>query len=416
MLPLLFLHSILLTLSGCSFLSPFSEEDKNKEVVSEKSEEEKSEPEKSKETITELKGASSRSSNSPEIEILQGAKTYYHDGLYTLARESFLSLKESYPSSAYLEFAEIKAADASYEIADFVQAEKDYSSFIDNHPSSSSRQYALFRAGLSAESSSGGVGRDITPLERAVDYYDKCIASDEGSPFARASIKRRVKILDKLAKNEDFIARYYAKADITTASIKRAESAREVRGKLARAKRESEKVLEESSPRSNVKKISLKRLKAPSILQGRPVILSTTRKAAKDPRSQENYTLFASSQLDSLQRDELLELSGDKPLLGRVECVFEPTKVVLIELPQKLNDDYIKEHFHILANRDGVLRLSIPEVGAAPRNIDCFGSGDLVLASNGSLSLSNVKEAYLLALHYPPKLVISILSKSSNRR
>jgi len=158
---------------------------------------------------TEIKAASARSVGTPQQVLLTTAKDHYAAGLFSLAKESFLGLSESYPTGPYAEFAKLKAADSSFEMSDYVESSKEYEQFVQSHPSSPSLDYALFRTARSAELSSGGIGRDASPLERSLGFYDQLITKFPESPFALAARKHKPEVLRLLAAHEHFVADYY---------------------------------------------------------------------------------------------------------------------------------------------------------------------------------------------------------------
>ncbi len=159
--------------------------------------------------VTEgAKTKDSKSVDTPEDELLSKAQKLYESGMYSLARESFSALKLAYPLGPHAELAEIKIADSYFDSSDYAQAASSYEDFAKSRPTSLSTPYALFRAARSRQLSSSGVGRDSSPLERALEYYDKFLTQYPDTIYTDEAKKGRIETLKDLCAYEEKIIKF----------------------------------------------------------------------------------------------------------------------------------------------------------------------------------------------------------------
>ena len=169
------------------------------------------EPKEIKESV---KGEeNSVSVDTPESNLIRTGKRLYYAGLYSLAKEHFQSLRNGYPTSPYVEFAEIKSADCSFESREFPAAATAYEEFTKNHPGSKALAYMTYRAGLSYQQAHTGVGRDSTFLEKALEFYNKFLEQFPDSVYAPAVKKFRAETVEALAAHERKIVAFYKKKE-----------------------------------------------------------------------------------------------------------------------------------------------------------------------------------------------------------
>jgi outer membrane assembly lipoprotein YfiO len=142
-------------------------------------------------------------------DIFHNAKHLYYSGLYTVARENFETLRDSYAPGPYAEFGAIKAADAAFEGSEFDQAAQSYSEFVSNYPSSKSKPYAMLRIGRSYQLSQKGLGRDPAGLEKARDAYQKLIEEFPDSTYADAARRYRAEVIEGLGNYEKLVMEFY---------------------------------------------------------------------------------------------------------------------------------------------------------------------------------------------------------------
>jgi outer membrane assembly lipoprotein YfiO len=161
--------------------------------------------------------------DTPEDKLLDDAQELYSSGLFTVARDSFQSLQMSYPVGAYAEYAQIKVADCSFLAREYDIAAGQYENFIKDHPVHSANPYITFKIGLSHYLHNKGSGRDITPLEQALIYFNKTVTQYPNTTYAKVAKDYIKKTEKKLASHNKLVSQFYDNLGYKDASIDRLE-------------------------------------------------------------------------------------------------------------------------------------------------------------------------------------------------
>ena len=82
-------------------------------------------------------------------ELVQDGVDYFEDGKYKKAVESFEKLRDWYPFSRYAILAELKIADAYFNLESYADAIFAYEEFEQLHPRNEAIPYVIFRIGRS---------------------------------------------------------------------------------------------------------------------------------------------------------------------------------------------------------------------------------------------------------------------------
>lgn len=351
---------------------------------------------------TELKAASSRSVQAPQDVLLEEAKRYYLSGLYSLARENFLALAESYPTGPYTEFSILKAADALFEQGDFEEAAKEYEGFTKTYPSSTSMPYAMFRAGRSSQLSSGGVGRDATPLERAKNFYTEVGERFPKSTYAEAALRERTVVLKQLSAHESFISDFYYAQEAEVAADARASLANDLERQAAMSAKQNNSSKNSDSLRARAGGLD------------RPAIATVARvEDQAETLPQSDAKAFSTNQeilvTDTLRDNDFAAVDSRGTTIGKVECSDKSEKFVFIGTSSRITDTkFLTENRRVRA-QNGMLSVTLPDVTARPRTMNCFGENDLVISSEGLITLNGVQEGMVFSVDSPPRIAIAIL-------
>jgi outer membrane protein assembly factor BamD len=349
----------------------------------------------------ELSASSSQAVSTPQGELFETAKGYFASQLYSLAEESFTALRDSYPQGPYLQFAEIKLADIAFLSNDFDVAAQRYQEFVQSHPASPSAPYALYRAARSSQLSTRGVGRDITPVQKAVEQYKELSERYADSPYAQIGEKARLEAQKMVVAHERYVQNFYEEQEQYDAAEARAASFREEKKKYV----QHALVIEKNEQRREARKGSanLKKLPRPRLV----VAARSKDKKVVDVSGDSLRAMLTEYEVkDSFKADRLTVPEG-LVTIERVSCHSEgERKFVFIHLSKELNDQkFIKDHL-ILLSRSGVLSLKLPQATSEPRSVDCFDPSDLIISSNGIVTVRGVQRAELLELNNPPRLVL----------
>jgi outer membrane protein assembly factor BamD len=169
----------------------------------------------------EVVKASLTVSTTDQLRLLKEAQEAFEKELFTLARDAFEKLKNSYPLGPYAEFADIKIADSYFAQGQYSSAATRFESFIKEHPASASFEYALMKAGRSFQLSNKGVGRDPSSLLRALEYYSKLIDQYPQGTYYQEAVRFKAETRVSLAEHERSVLQYYRKNGYDAAYEKR---------------------------------------------------------------------------------------------------------------------------------------------------------------------------------------------------
>lgn len=359
---------------------------------------EKKEPE-----LKELKAASSTTIDLSDRELFEQAKRHYTISLYSAAQGDFETLRDSFPSGPYREFAEIKIADSMFEQHEYLPAAAAYEDFVKNTPTSAAAPYATMRAGRSYQLAARGVGRDMTSVEKSVDLYDQLIKRYPTSPYAESARELRHSALEMLAEHERFISEFYEKKENEKAAAIREASFKERSKKVTDEDKKSKEILVSHTLKNSgalsspaILKATIVRPKREKLVPPQVVGVGATRNISKQQLSTDNSNSLTS------------ESNAHGMFIERVECQLKGQRIVAIYLSG------IKESPSISAGkvtgRGNSLMVKIPNTAAQAEVQDCFGKGDLSIGKDGTVSvvgsLPTGVSAQVMSVDSPPRVLL----------
>lgn len=347
------------------------------------------EPESDKDQdAKEIKAKTKSSLDLPELELFSNAKRQYQSGLYSISRDSFSAIKDNYPTGPFAEFSELKIADSHFENRDYQSAALAYDEFTKNRPASSALPYALLRSGRSYELSSSGVGRDPTPLHKALESYASLIDRFPNSVYTSAGRYYKRGVEELLASYEQQVINFYEEKNKTRAKDVRDREFQKKYGSLS----------SEFEAGSYDKKASLavgptsedKLINAKQILQKLPPVNMTQPSLQDSPKT------------------ERAALPDGKFLVAAVSCDPHEKLVVLSLEPKPQNAIAGLE-----ANKHGdAIEIHIAElttVGEETKSYTCFSEGDLTISSSGLLTLrGEAQSATALYVENPARVILTL--------
>lgn len=332
--------------------------------------------------VTEITPGKAERVEGPESEVVQFAKQLYAAGLYSVAQDSFASLRESYPLSPYTELAEIKLADADYENKQYDAAALRYEEFLKNHPASPSTAYVLLRAARSHHLSFGGLGRDISPLNQAITLYEQLIKQYPQSPYTLAAADFRQECVETIAEYERSVGRFYAKQGSQEAALARFDYTKnQVEPLVENAKAHSAKVHEQFEH-------------ARSFITQSPALAEPP--AAKPVRLPEGVMAA------SLQP---LPVSPNGLYVEKVDCNTGEKRRVIIYLSRRIDDQEFTAKLRDIRGT-GAIELQLPGAVSREINMTCFQNMPLTVSSSGMLRLQGATQATGFTLSTPPRVVL----------
>ncbi len=137
----------------------------------------------------------------------------YRYGKYFNAIKSFKEIINRYPFSHQAVEAELKAADCSYHMEQYSEAEILYNSFEDHHPSSKSLPYVLYQKGMCNYRQIDRIDRDPRGAEKAIRYFKQLLKAFPHSPYSADAKEKVTLATDFLAGHEFSIAEFYVRTE-----------------------------------------------------------------------------------------------------------------------------------------------------------------------------------------------------------
>ena len=311
--------------------------------------------------------------DTPENQLLEDGKKYYNSELYTLARQNFESLRTGYPNSPFVDFAEIKIADCMFEAGSYSEAAKAYEDFTKRRPIHTSNAYMLYRAAQSQQLAHTGVGRDPTPLKKAIEIYDRILRDYPNSEYQSGILQKKKEAVEALVAHENRIQKYYTKKSLDDAAKARATSV------------ESSLVPVLSSLQALVKDSS-NNLDPEEVPEGIEINQSRSEPKKSAPKNP--------SQDTSMLR------------LTKVICQSKENRGVFLYFNGKLNEP--QQLPKRVVNKDGLISVQIPGVLFPNQVSDCFSRSDLTLVSDGHFEINAFSDATLQVLEDSAGLFFAI--------
>jgi len=140
------------------------------------------------------------------------------------ARTYYSYLYENYPNDPLGRRALLRVADTFFEQGDpvnLVEAQYKYRDFINRYPGSDRADYAMLQIAMVAYKQMDKPDRDQQKTHEAVDKFNDMIKTFPNSPLRPEAEKRLQDALDRLAKHELLVARFYMKRKAWDAAIGR---------------------------------------------------------------------------------------------------------------------------------------------------------------------------------------------------
>lgn len=163
----------------------------------------------------------------PEADIFAEGKRLYQAEMYSLARNSFESIKDRFALGAYGNYAQVKVADTYYFNNEYNEAAKFYEGYLKSYPSSPDSAYVELQAARAHVHSANGTGRDRQPLERALAIYDEMVKKYVGTAYEVAAEHERGPLVEQLAAYDQLIIDFYKQRENEAAVADREKLYRE---------------------------------------------------------------------------------------------------------------------------------------------------------------------------------------------
>lgn len=157
----------------------------------------------------------------PAHELAQDGMTDYNNGDYSDAIKNFEQLKDWYPFSKYAILAELKIADAHYQLAHYAEAIQAYGEFEQLHPRNEAIPYVIYQTGRCYYDQIDTIDRDQTPAQKALEVFQRLVRQYPDDPYAAQSKTHIEKCIQNLAGHEFYVGKFYFRSKHYPAALKR---------------------------------------------------------------------------------------------------------------------------------------------------------------------------------------------------
>jgi outer membrane protein assembly factor BamD len=147
----------------------------------------------------------------PANELANDGMENFEAGRYRKSIESFEKLKDWYPFSKYAILAELKIADAYFNLEEYEEAIFAYEEFENLHPRNDATPYVVYQIGICYFNQVDTVDRDQTVAKRALDTFNRLIKQFPEDAYARRAELNVKKCLQSLSGHEYYVGLYYYK-------------------------------------------------------------------------------------------------------------------------------------------------------------------------------------------------------------
>jgi len=158
------------------------------------------------------------------VELLKDGESYFEAGKYRMAIDSLENLIDWYPFSLHKTKAELKIADAYYQIGEYHDAIFAYEEFERMHPTHEKSPYVLNQIGTCFLFQLDTIDRDQSPAIQAVRYFDRLRHEYPQSQYAIDAKNKIMTCYKSLVENEYYVGTIYFKAEHYKAAINRFET------------------------------------------------------------------------------------------------------------------------------------------------------------------------------------------------
>jgi outer membrane protein assembly factor BamD len=157
-------------------------------------------------------------------QAFQRAEELYAAKKWMRARTFYSHVYENYPNDILGRRSLLRVADTYYQQNDpinLVEAQYKYRDFINRYPTSDQTDYAMLQIAMVSYKQMEKPDRDQQKTREAVEKFNEMLRAHPRSQYRPDAEKRLQESLDRLAKHELIVAKYYMKRGSFNAAIQR---------------------------------------------------------------------------------------------------------------------------------------------------------------------------------------------------
>jgi outer membrane protein assembly factor BamD len=162
--------------------------------------------------------------NITKEQAFQRGEDFFAKKKWTRARSFYQHVYENYPNDPLGRRALLRIADTYFMQGDpvnLVEAQYKYRDFINRYPGSDRADYAMLQIAMVSYKQMERPDRDQAKTREAVEKFDDMLRAYPKSPLHADAEARRQDVVNRLAKHEHLVARYYMKRGSWNAALLR---------------------------------------------------------------------------------------------------------------------------------------------------------------------------------------------------
>jgi len=160
----------------------------------------------------------------PAPELARNGIEAFKEGNYREAIESFETLKDWYPFSKYAILAELKIADAHYQLAEYEEAVFAYEEFENLHPRNEAIPYVIYQIGRCYYDQIDTIDRDQLTAQKALDTFKRLTKKFPEDAYTLKARPHIIQCHKSLAAHDLYVGRFYFKSGHYKAALHRFRS------------------------------------------------------------------------------------------------------------------------------------------------------------------------------------------------
>lgn len=157
-------------------------------------------------------------------ELARDGMDYFSNEKYKKSIESFEKLKDWFPFSKFAILAELKIADAYYQLTQYEEAIFAYEDFERLHPQNEAIPYVIYQIGRCYFEQIDTIDRDQTTAQQALDTFKRLQKQFPGNPYSTKAEDHIKTCLKSLSGHELYVGLFYLKSKHYKAALGRFKS------------------------------------------------------------------------------------------------------------------------------------------------------------------------------------------------
>ena len=150
----------------------------------------------------------------------EGAAAFMNED-YEDAIKAYTDLKDWYPFSKYAILAELKIADAHFQLKEYPEAIAAYENFEKMHPKNDAVPYIINQIAMCWFNQIDTIDRDAAPAENALAQFKRLVRLFPENEYSQDALAHADACIDNLAGHELYVANFYNKTKKYKAALKR---------------------------------------------------------------------------------------------------------------------------------------------------------------------------------------------------